>query len=151
LYALNLALIFKWIWRFLASFSSLWIKVIKSIHGNPGALDNPFSSRLRNSTWIGILKAIYKLKAKGVDLMGFCKLVIGNGSSKRFWHDIWPPRSGIENSQLLELVQILSSISLSSASDRWSRTLHGLGEFSIKSAREEIDKHVLVVSPSHSR
>ncbi|PWA36133.1 peptide chain release factor APG3, chloroplastic [Artemisia annua] len=143
-----------------------------------------------NSTWIGIIKAINKLKAKGVDLMGFCKLVIGNGSSTSFWHDRWygdtclkekfkrlfnlelhkdvsvasklqTPnvvssfrrllRSGIENSQLVELVQILSSISLSSANDRWSWTLHGLGEFSVKLAREEIDKHVLVVSPSHSR
>nr|GEZ63809.1 RNA-directed DNA polymerase, eukaryota, reverse transcriptase zinc-binding domain protein [Tanacetum cinerariifolium] len=64
LYALNLASIFKWIWRLLASSSSLWIKVIKSIHGNSGALDNPYSSRLKNSTWIGILKAINKLKEK---------------------------------------------------------------------------------------
>ncbi|PWA35474.1 cytochrome P450 [Artemisia annua] len=54
------------------------------------------------------------------------------------------PRSGIENSQLLELEHIISSVSLSTASDRWSWTLHGLGEFSVKSAREEIDKHVLV-------
>nr|GEU71512.1 RNA-directed DNA polymerase, eukaryota, reverse transcriptase zinc-binding domain protein [Tanacetum cinerariifolium] len=46
---------------------------------------------------------------------------------------------------------MLCSVSLSSANDRWSWTLHGLGEFSVKSAREEIDKHVLVVSPSHSR
>ncbi|GKB48218.1 RNA-directed DNA polymerase, eukaryota, reverse transcriptase zinc-binding domain protein [Tanacetum coccineum] len=190
LFALNLASIFKWIWRFLASSLSLWIKVIKSIHGNSGALDNPYSSRLRNSTWIGILKAINKLKVKGVDLMGFCKIVIGNGSTTRFWHDIWygdicfkekfkrlfnlelqkdanvasklqasnvassfrrPPRSGIENSQFIELEQILSSISLSSVSDRWSWTLHGLGDFSVKSAREEIDKHVLVVSPSQNR
>nr|GEX57522.1 RNA-directed DNA polymerase, eukaryota, reverse transcriptase zinc-binding domain protein [Tanacetum cinerariifolium] len=89
LYALNLASIFKWIWRFLASSSSLWIKVIKSIHGNSGALDNPYSSRLKNSTWIGILKAINKLKVKGVDLMGYYKIVIGNGSTTRFWHDIW--------------------------------------------------------------
>nr|GFB04850.1 RNA-directed DNA polymerase, eukaryota [Tanacetum cinerariifolium] len=46
----NNASIFKWIWRFLASSSSLWIKVIKSIHGNSGALDSPYSSRLKNST-----------------------------------------------------------------------------------------------------
>nr|GEV00245.1 alpha/beta hydrolases superfamily protein [Tanacetum cinerariifolium] len=26
---------------------------------------------------------------KRVDLMGFCKIVIGNGSTTRFWHDIW--------------------------------------------------------------
>nr|GEX33594.1 RNA-directed DNA polymerase, eukaryota [Tanacetum cinerariifolium] len=62
-----------------------------------------------------------------------------------------PPRSGIENSQFIELGQILSSISLSPVSDRWSWTLHGLGDFSVKSAREEIDKHVLVVSPSQNR
>nr|GEY25128.1 RNA-directed DNA polymerase, eukaryota, reverse transcriptase zinc-binding domain protein [Tanacetum cinerariifolium] len=159
LYALNPASIFKWIWRFLASSSSLWIKVIKSIHGNSGTLNKPYSSRLKNSTWIGILKAINKLKVKGVDLMGFCKIVIGNGGTIRFWHDIWyddicfkkkfkrlfnlelqkdanvaaklqasnvassfrrPPRSGIENSQFIELGQILSSISLSSVSDRWA-------------------------------
>nr|GEW30920.1 RNA-directed DNA polymerase, eukaryota [Tanacetum cinerariifolium] len=89
LYALNLASIFKWIWRFFASSSSLWIKVIKSIHGNSGALDNPYSSRLKNSTWIGILKAINKLKVKGVDLMGFCKIATGNGSTTIFWHDIF--------------------------------------------------------------
>nr|GEZ30234.1 RNA-directed DNA polymerase, eukaryota [Tanacetum cinerariifolium] len=62
-----------------------------------------------------------------------------------------PPRSGIENSQFIELGQILSSISLSSVSDRWSWTLHGLGDFPVKSAREEIDKHVFVVSPSQNR
>nr|GEX05170.1 RNA-directed DNA polymerase, eukaryota [Tanacetum cinerariifolium] len=62
-----------------------------------------------------------------------------------------PPRSGIANSQFIELGQILSSISLSSVSDRWSWTLHGLGDFSVKLAREEIDKHVLVVSPSQNR
>nr|GEU29539.1 RNA-directed DNA polymerase, eukaryota, reverse transcriptase zinc-binding domain protein [Tanacetum cinerariifolium] len=190
LYALNLALIFKWIWRFLASSSSLWIKVIKLIHGNSGDLDYPYSSRLKNLTWIGIHKAINKLKVKGVDLMGFCKIVIGNGSTTRFWHNIWygdicfkekfkrlfnlelqkdvnvasklqasnvassfrrPPRSSIENSQFIELGQILSSISLSSVRDRWSWTLHGLGDFLVKSAREEIDKHLLIVSPSQNR
>ncbi|GKF80025.1 hypothetical protein Tco_0235593, partial [Tanacetum coccineum] len=31
-----------------------------------------------------------------------------------------PPRSGIEESQLVELLQMLSSVVLSSASDRWS-------------------------------
>ncbi|GKD15809.1 RNA-directed DNA polymerase, eukaryota, reverse transcriptase zinc-binding domain protein [Tanacetum coccineum] len=31
------------------------------------------------------------------------------------------------------------------------QTLHGLGDLSVKSAREEIDKHVLVVSSSHMR
>nr|GEV35354.1 cysteine-rich receptor-like protein kinase [Tanacetum cinerariifolium] len=58
-----------------------------------------------------------------------------------------PPRSGIENLQFIELGQILSSISLSLVSDRWSWTLHGLADLLVKSAREEIDKHFLVVPP----
>nr|GEZ26618.1 RNA-directed DNA polymerase, eukaryota [Tanacetum cinerariifolium] len=60
-------------------------------------------------------------------------------------------RSGIEESQLTELLQILSSVVLSPASDRWSWTLHGLGEYSVKSAREEIDKQTLVVASSPTR
>nr|GEW47170.1 protein heat intolerant 4-like [Tanacetum cinerariifolium] len=63
----------------------------------------------------------------------------------------WPPRSSIKNSQFIKLGQTLSSISLSSVSDKWSWTLHELGDFSVKSAREEIDKYVLVVSPSQNR
>nr|GEW92491.1 RNA-directed DNA polymerase, eukaryota, reverse transcriptase zinc-binding domain protein [Tanacetum cinerariifolium] len=77
------------------------------------------------------------------------KHVLVVSSSQNRWSK--PPRSGIKNSQFIELGQILSSISLSSISDRWSWTLHGLGDFSVKSAREEIDKHVLVVSPSQNR
>ncbi|GKB10552.1 RNA-directed DNA polymerase, eukaryota [Tanacetum coccineum] len=159
---------------FLSSSSSLWIKVIKAIHGNTGALDLHISSRSSSSTWIEILKAINKLKCKRVDLMEFCKLVIGNGSITRFWHDKWcedvcfkekfyrllnlelqkdasialklqnpnvafsfrkPPRSGIEESQLIKLLQMLSMVTLSLASDRCFWTLHGLGEFSVKLAR----------------
>nr|GEZ64613.1 hypothetical protein [Tanacetum cinerariifolium] len=159
LYALNLASIFKRIWRFLASSSSLWIKVIKSIHGNSSALDNPYSSRLKNSTWIGILKAISKLKVKGEKFKRLFNLELqkdANVASKLQASNVAssfrrPPRSGIENSQFIELGQILSSISLSLVSNRWSWTLHGLGDFSVRLAREEIDKHVLVVSQSQNR
>ncbi|GJW02620.1 RNA-directed DNA polymerase, eukaryota, reverse transcriptase zinc-binding domain protein [Tanacetum coccineum] len=189
-YALNLALMFKWIWRFLTASSCLWISVIKSIHGNSGGLENLPSYCGPISTWSRSVNATNKLKEKGVDLMKYCKLVIGNGNATRFWHHRWcgdvcfkdrfhrlfnlelqkdvsvafklqaptidcyfrrAPRSGIELSQFLELVQLLNLVSLSLASDRWSWTLHGLGVFSVKSAREEIDKHVLVAAPSHTR
>nr|GEU31990.1 hypothetical protein [Tanacetum cinerariifolium] len=89
LYALNIALMFKWVWRFLSSPLSIWCKVIKAIYGKTSSLDSPIPSRLRSSTWGGILTAINKLKSKGVDLMGLCKLVIGNGNITRFWHDKW--------------------------------------------------------------
>ncbi|GKD67210.1 RNA-directed DNA polymerase, eukaryota, partial [Tanacetum coccineum] len=79
-YALNLALMFKWIWRFLTASSCLWISVIKSIHGNSGGLENLPSYCGPISTWSRIVKATNKLKEKGVDLMKYCKLVIGNGN-----------------------------------------------------------------------
>nr|GEZ42040.1 RNA-directed DNA polymerase, eukaryota, reverse transcriptase zinc-binding domain protein [Tanacetum cinerariifolium] len=108
LFALNLALMFKWIWRFFTAPSSLCISVIKSIHGNSGGLEILPSHCGPISTWSRIVKAINLLKEKGVDLMKYCN-------------------------------------------DRWSWTLHGLGVFSVKSAREEIDKHILVAAPSHTR
>ncbi|GJT34378.1 RNA-directed DNA polymerase, eukaryota, reverse transcriptase zinc-binding domain protein [Tanacetum coccineum] len=64
LYALNLALLFKWIWRFLSSHSGLWYNVIKVVHGINGSLNSSFRSNSHGSVWIGMLKAIAKLKSK---------------------------------------------------------------------------------------
>ncbi|GJR81060.1 putative reverse transcriptase domain-containing protein [Tanacetum coccineum] len=58
------------------------------------------------------------------------------------------PMAGIKESQLLELTQLVSSVILSSANDRWNWNLDGHGVFSVKSAREEIDSHLLVTSSS---
>nr|GEZ63142.1 RNA-directed DNA polymerase, eukaryota, reverse transcriptase zinc-binding domain protein [Tanacetum cinerariifolium] len=165
LYTLNLVSIFKWIWRFLASSSSLWIKVINRFMVTLVVLTIHIRLGSRIRLGLGFLKLLTSLRLNEY----ICKIVIGNGSTTRFWHDIWygdicfkekfkrlfnlelqkdanvafklqasnvassfrrPSRSGIENSQFIEL---------------------GLGDFSVKPAREEIDKHVLVVSPSQNR
>ncbi|GJR42044.1 RNA-directed DNA polymerase, eukaryota [Tanacetum coccineum] len=89
LYALNHALLFKWLWHFLSSRSGLWYNVIQAIHGTNGSLDNSFRSSSHGSAWIGILKAVANLKSKGIDLLDYCKIVIGNGLSTQFWHDKW--------------------------------------------------------------
>ncbi|GKD47745.1 hypothetical protein Tco_1276721, partial [Tanacetum coccineum] len=156
LYALNLALLFKWIWRFRFSQTGLWLSVIKGIHGNNGAIDNTITSHYGSSVWKGILKAIARLKLKGVDLLEYCKIVIGNDNTFKFWHDNWlgdvrlkdkfnrcfnlnlqkdasiafklqspdltcsfrrQPRSCIEETQFLELSQLLSLVTLSPAND----------------------------------
>ncbi|GKB57523.1 RNA-directed DNA polymerase, eukaryota, reverse transcriptase zinc-binding domain protein [Tanacetum coccineum] len=105
-----------------------------TIHGNDGAIDYASLSRYGHSVWKRVLKATVRLKSKGVDLMEYCKIVIG-----------------IKETQSIELSQLLSSVILSLASDRWSWSLNGNGEFLVKSAREVINNHVLVTSSSLTR
>ncbi|GJZ77185.1 RNA-directed DNA polymerase, eukaryota [Tanacetum coccineum] len=189
-FALNRALLYKWIWWFYASQSGLWLDVIKAIHGSNGALDQPLPNHIGCSVWNMVRKAIGNLKSKNVDLMDFCKKVIGNGYNSSFWHEIWlgeecfkvrfnrlfnlelnkdvsvgqklqnsnwaftfrrRHRGGSEECQWIEFSQLLSSVVLSSASDRWSWSLNGDGVFSMKSAREIIDNHVLANSTSTTR
>ncbi|GJY84363.1 RNA-directed DNA polymerase, eukaryota [Tanacetum coccineum] len=169
-----------------------WRKVTASKHLGGlwvnGAIDCP--PRYVSSVWNKIIKATFSLKSKGVDLLQYCKIVIGNGSYFKFWHDVWfadvrlkykfnrcfkldlqqhasidlklqntdfassfrrRPRSGIEEAQFHELSNMLASVTLSSAKDRWSWSLVGSGVFSVKSAREEIDKRMLITSPSPTR
>nr|GFC48601.1 RNA-directed DNA polymerase, eukaryota [Tanacetum cinerariifolium] len=38
LFALNKALMFKWVWRFITQGSSLWARVIKALHGYDGKI-----------------------------------------------------------------------------------------------------------------
>ncbi|GJY85526.1 RNA-directed DNA polymerase, eukaryota, reverse transcriptase zinc-binding domain protein [Tanacetum coccineum] len=45
LFALNRALMFKWVWRFNTQISSLWAKVIKAMHGDDGKIGLDFSFR----------------------------------------------------------------------------------------------------------
>ncbi|GJV09846.1 RNA-directed DNA polymerase, eukaryota [Tanacetum coccineum] len=84
-YALNRALLFKWMWRFLSRDNSLWFRTILAIHGPYGqglAAAHP-------SNWSTIIKEVDVLKAQGIDLISHCKIRIGNGRSTSFWKDLW--------------------------------------------------------------
>nr|GEU82136.1 RNA-directed DNA polymerase, eukaryota [Tanacetum cinerariifolium] len=89
LIALNRALLFKWIWRFLNSQSGFWQSIIKAIYVPNCSLDEPIPRCTCGSVWVAIHKSIDTLKSKEVDLMQFCNKVIGNGSSTSFWHERW--------------------------------------------------------------
>ncbi|GKD85886.1 RNA-directed DNA polymerase, eukaryota, reverse transcriptase zinc-binding domain protein [Tanacetum coccineum] len=86
-YALNRALIFKWVWRFRTQNSSLWSRVIKSIHGVDGNLGCPKKASF-SSNWNDIVRDINLLHSKGMDLLGFIKK-IGNGENTMLWEDSW--------------------------------------------------------------
>nr|GEV95956.1 RNA-directed DNA polymerase, eukaryota [Tanacetum cinerariifolium] len=53
-YALNRALLFKWVWRFRNDNTSLWAKIIQAMHGEDGSLSNSPKSSLA-SIWLDII------------------------------------------------------------------------------------------------
>nr|GEV00971.1 RNA-directed DNA polymerase, eukaryota [Tanacetum cinerariifolium] len=55
LYALNRGLMIKWLWRFYAQNTSLWVRVVKAIHGEDGKMGQNISSR-SYSCWLNIVK-----------------------------------------------------------------------------------------------
>ncbi|GJU22799.1 hypothetical protein Tco_1156141 [Tanacetum coccineum] len=131
-FAYNCALLFKWIWRFLANGASLWSRFISAIYGIRGALDNS-SSYSRRSPWLDIVHEVRKLASKGIDLLSLVKKKVGNGEATSFWNDVWLgdfplKQTGIEEEQLLLLISNTSSVILPNISDRWSWLLDPSGE-----------------------
>ncbi|GJZ58210.1 RNA-directed DNA polymerase, eukaryota, reverse transcriptase zinc-binding domain protein [Tanacetum coccineum] len=88
LYALNRGLLFKWVWRFLTQGSSLWARVIKAIHGMDGSIGD---IRIGNSKscWSSIINEINVLSSKGIKLMNYLRITLGNGVSTRLWDEPW--------------------------------------------------------------
>ncbi|GKF26039.1 hypothetical protein Tco_0081933, partial [Tanacetum coccineum] len=84
-FALNRALLFKWVWRYLSHDNSLWSRIISALHG----LNGHVLSAAFNSTWSSIITEVNSLKVKGVDLISHCKIRVGNGTGISFWKDLW--------------------------------------------------------------
>ncbi|KAA0057306.1 uncharacterized protein E5676_scaffold496G00500 [Cucumis melo var. makuwa] len=88
----NLALLAKWGWRFINEENSLWVQVVKSIHGG-----SEFSWHTKGSVscslhspWISISRSW-----KQVDSLIMFKL--GSGMTIAFWHDPWADLIPIKN------------------------------------------------------
>ncbi|GJR13526.1 hypothetical protein Tco_0796178 [Tanacetum coccineum] len=103
-YALNRALLFKWVWRFISRDNSLWCRLIMSMHGSSLYKLSPF----RYSTWKSIIREINK------DCMVADKLQFLVTSSL-----CRSVRGGVESSQLALLQTYIEGILLSNMEDRW--------------------------------
>nr|GFA11470.1 RNA-directed DNA polymerase, eukaryota, reverse transcriptase zinc-binding domain protein [Tanacetum cinerariifolium] len=84
-FALDRALLVKWVWRFISGDNSLWRKVIQAIYG-PN-LDSHVTDH--SSTWCSILHEVNSLKDIGFDFNSHCKMRIRDGSGTRFWFYPW--------------------------------------------------------------
>ncbi|GJZ15227.1 RNA-directed DNA polymerase, eukaryota [Tanacetum coccineum] len=84
-YALNRALLLKWVWRFISRENSLWSRFIHACHGSN------WKDLLATypSNWCSIVKEVKVLKDQGIDFLSHCKIKIGNGRCTRFWTDLW--------------------------------------------------------------
>nr|GEZ82605.1 RNA-directed DNA polymerase, eukaryota [Tanacetum cinerariifolium] len=88
LYALNRGLMFKWMWRFYTQNTSLWVRVINPIHGDDGKVGGYVKDGAK-SCWLSIVNEINSLKNKGINLLDFMHVKLGNGDKTAFWEDIW--------------------------------------------------------------
>ncbi|GJX54549.1 RNA-directed DNA polymerase, eukaryota, reverse transcriptase zinc-binding domain protein [Tanacetum coccineum] len=88
LFALNRALMFKWVWRFISQKNSLWTRVISALHGDAGKIGKQITSTYP-STWLNIVQEVEALKMQGLDLLSFINPKLGNGLNTSFWDVPW--------------------------------------------------------------
>ncbi|GJR12488.1 RNA-directed DNA polymerase, eukaryota [Tanacetum coccineum] len=84
-YALNRALLFRWVWRFLSHDNSLWFRFISAMHGSSFQIRSSFYC----SNWLSIIREVSALKLQGIDFLSHCKRRVGSGMQTRFWEDLW--------------------------------------------------------------
>ncbi|GKE12159.1 RNA-directed DNA polymerase, eukaryota, reverse transcriptase zinc-binding domain protein, partial [Tanacetum coccineum] len=162
-YALNRALIFKWIWRFRTQNSSLWARVIKAIHGMDGKVGCTPSASF-SSNWIDIVQESRSLRdqdnvplkylfpriyaLESIKSITVAEKVSQPGLVSSLWR---MPRGGIEQHQMADLCLNMEDTILPNMIDRWFWSLTGSGEFSVALARNFIDDHSLVDSAPKTR
>ncbi|GJZ54192.1 hypothetical protein Tco_0609077 [Tanacetum coccineum] len=147
-YALNRALLLKWVWRFRTQRSSLWARVIKGIDGEDGKLGKNVNHR-HLSILLDNVHEIEQLKNHGTYLIGFIHKKMGNGVDPSFWEDMWRgdgyslrriPKGGIEQFQFLEFLASMEGVTLVDMRDRWVWYLEGLGDLLVAFVRRLIDE-----------
>ncbi|GJU66243.1 RNA-directed DNA polymerase, eukaryota [Tanacetum coccineum] len=152
-FALNRALLLKWLWRFLSQDNSLWSYVIRAIHG-PRLELHSYSTQ---SVWGVILREVQLLASEGFDFLSRCKIRVGDGDYDKQIRDGRAKvgdssllilfrgkfRDEVETSQWAELLSLTGSVSLSSSSDRWICDCNGEGVFHVKDIRSALDDHFL--------
>ncbi|GKA52519.1 RNA-directed DNA polymerase, eukaryota [Tanacetum coccineum] len=82
-YALNRALLFRWVWRFLSHDIHLWFRFISAMHGSSFQIRSSFHC----SNWLSIIREVSALKLQGIDFLSHCKRRVGSGMQTSFWDD----------------------------------------------------------------
>ncbi|GKB13098.1 RNA-directed DNA polymerase, eukaryota, reverse transcriptase zinc-binding domain protein [Tanacetum coccineum] len=125
LYALNRALMFKWVWRFSSQKDSLWARVIKAIHGIDGKIGGDANFGYK-SIWSTLIQEMESLKKKDIDLFSYMQKKLGNGVDTSFWNDAWRGEMKLKHKFLrIYALELNKTISVADklAQDNLSNTL----------------------------
>ncbi|GJY99576.1 RNA-directed DNA polymerase, eukaryota [Tanacetum coccineum] len=150
-YALNRALLFRWVWRFLSHDNSLWFCFISAMHGSSFHTHSSFHC----SNWLSIIREVSALKLQGEVPFNelFLRLYALENNKKcsvavkmqgeidsTFRRHV---RGGMETQQLENIQELVRSKVLSNVDDRWAWDLNGGGDFCVKDARDLVDEVLL--------
>ncbi|GKA96271.1 RNA-directed DNA polymerase, eukaryota [Tanacetum coccineum] len=154
IFALNHALLFKWVWRFRMQLNVIWTKDkgVDLMEFCQKKVGDGQGTRFWPDKWVGdqTLKETYP-RIFALELDKEIKVVVkleqidGLGSYRRL------PRGGIEEVQVMELRYVISSIIMAPVPDRWVWTLDDSRSFTVGSARVYIDKKLLISGSDSTR
>ncbi|PWA79808.1 hypothetical protein CTI12_AA201500 [Artemisia annua] len=89
LWAFNIALLYKWRWRFHTDTNGVWRNIIKSIHGVHAGLNETLIHQKGSGTWKDISKIVVNMHMQQLIPHSVIKRNIGNGENTFFWLDLW--------------------------------------------------------------
>ncbi|GJW11559.1 RNA-directed DNA polymerase, eukaryota, reverse transcriptase zinc-binding domain protein [Tanacetum coccineum] len=81
---------------FYTQYSSLWARVIKAIHGDDGKM-GVITRAGSKSCWMNIVHETNALLNKGIDIIKFMRIKLGNGQITSFWEDMWSEGGTLKN------------------------------------------------------
>ena len=93
--AFNLALLQKWRWRLVTNPNALWVRLIKSVHGEDAGF-NQSGCKIKG-IWATIVGTINHLHSSNVIPHDTLRFKVGCGSMIRFWKDVWLGDSSLES------------------------------------------------------
>lgn len=117
LQASNIVMLSKWWWRFYTENNPFWRLIITSIHGRDGGLgDDHQLSKHISGPWKTIISLNHDLSKLNIDMSTVFVKQVGDGSSTRFWHDVWLGNSALKNA--FPRIYLLETNRLCSISER---------------------------------
>ncbi|GJT85065.1 hypothetical protein Tco_1066782, partial [Tanacetum coccineum] len=88
--AFTKVLLYKWKWRLCIDTNVLWVKIIKSVHGDyVGFITSRASDFKQKGVWRSIVGTINNLHVKNIFPVNSISKRVGDGLITKFWKDIW--------------------------------------------------------------